>query len=102
MQVDPPIKPLLKAPGTMRLKQKYGLAPGTIRLKLKYGKLLSSFAFKSNLRRFPEGAPRKIAVSGPKGCVDAAMKMINDLLAGGRISAAGIASLVANSVAVYP
>ena len=40
MQVDP-FKPTLKALGTMRLK-------------LKYGKLLSSFAFKSNLRRYPE------------------------------------------------
>ena len=38
MQVDP-IKHKLKAPGTMRLK-------------LKYGKLVSSFAFKSNLRRY--------------------------------------------------
>ena len=38
VQVDP-IKPVLKAPGTMRLK-------------LKYGKLLSSFAVKSNLRRY--------------------------------------------------
>ena len=38
MQVDP-IKPLLKAPGTKRLK-------------VKYGKLLSNFAFKFNLRRF--------------------------------------------------
>jgi len=27
-------------------------APGTIRLKLKYDKLLSSFAFKFNLRRY--------------------------------------------------
>ena len=41
MQVDP-IKPVLKAPGTTRLK-------------LKYGKLLSSFAFKFNLRRYIEG-----------------------------------------------
>jgi len=38
VQVDP-IKPTLKASGTMRLK-------------LKYVKLLSSFAFKSNLRRY--------------------------------------------------
>ena len=38
VQVDP-IKPMLKAPGTKRLK-------------LKYNKLLSSFAFKINLRRF--------------------------------------------------
>jgi len=37
VQVDP-IKPTLKAPGTKRLK-------------LKYDKLLSSFAFKFNLRR---------------------------------------------------
>ena len=38
MQVDP-IKPTLKAPGTKRLK-------------LKYDKVLSSFAFKFNLRRY--------------------------------------------------
>jgi len=38
VQVDP-IKPSLKAPGTMRLK-------------LEYGKLLSNFAFKFNLRRY--------------------------------------------------
>ena len=38
MQVDP-IKPMLKPPGTKRLK-------------LKYGKLLSKFAFNFNLRRF--------------------------------------------------
>ena len=38
MQVDP-IKPTLKAPGTQRLK-------------LKYDKLLSSFAFNFNLRRY--------------------------------------------------
>jgi len=38
VQVDP-IKPTLKTPGPMRLK-------------LKCGKLLSSFAFKSNLRRY--------------------------------------------------
>jgi hypothetical protein len=34
-----PIKPTVKA-------------PGTIRLRLKYGELLSTFAFKSNLRRY--------------------------------------------------
>ena len=44
MHVDP-IKPTLKAPGTMRLK-------------LKYGKLLSSFAFRFNLRRYTEGVLR--------------------------------------------
>ena len=38
VQVDP-IKPTLKAPGTKRLK-------------LKYDELLSSFAFKFNLRRY--------------------------------------------------
>ena len=38
VQVDP-IKPTLKAPGTKRLK-------------LKYDKLLSSFAFNFNLRRY--------------------------------------------------
>ena len=38
VQVDP-INPVLKVPGTMRLK-------------LKYGKLLSSFAFKSSLRPY--------------------------------------------------
>ena len=38
VQVDP-VKPVLKPPGTMRLK-------------LKYGKLLSSFASKINLRRY--------------------------------------------------
>ena len=38
VQVDPG-KPVLKAPGTMRLK-------------LKYGRLLSSFAFMSNFRRY--------------------------------------------------
>ena len=38
MQLDP-IKQKLKAPGTMRLKPTYG-------------KLLSTFAFKSNLRRY--------------------------------------------------
>jgi len=38
VQVDPS-KPVLKASGTMRLK-------------LKYGKLLSSFAFKSDLRLY--------------------------------------------------
>ena len=43
MQVDP-IKPTLKAPGTKRLK-------------LTYHKLLSSFAFKFNLRRYLEVAP---------------------------------------------
>ena len=40
MQVDP-IKPMLKAPGTKRLK-------------LIHGKLLSTFAFKSNLRRYTQ------------------------------------------------
>ena len=40
MQVDP-IKPTLKAPGSKRLK-------------LKYDKLLSSFAFNCNLRRYTE------------------------------------------------
>ena len=40
MQVDP-IRPTLKAPGTMRLKPKCV-------------KLLSSFAFKSNMRRYGE------------------------------------------------
>ena len=34
-------------------------------------------------QNFPEGQPRKIAVSGPKGCVDVAAKMIKDLLEGG-------------------
>ena len=43
VQVDP-IKPVLKPPGTMRLK-------------LKHGKLLSSFAFKSNLRRCTKDNP---------------------------------------------
>ena len=38
MQVDP-IKPTLKAPGTERLR-------------LKYGEPLSNFAFKFNLRRY--------------------------------------------------
>ena len=38
MQVDP-IKPMLKAPGTERLK-------------LEYDELLSTFAFKFNLRRY--------------------------------------------------
>ena len=42
MQVDP-IKPTVKAPGTKRLK-------------LKYAKLLSSFAFNVNLRRYSSGA----------------------------------------------
>jgi len=41
VQVDP-IKPTLKAPGTKRLK-------------LEYYKLLSSFAFKFNLRRYSWG-----------------------------------------------
>ena len=41
MQVDP-IKPTLKSPGTMCLK-------------LKHGKLLSSFAFNVNLRRYNAG-----------------------------------------------
>ena len=40
MQVDP-IEPTSKAPGTKRLK-------------LEYDKLLSSFAFKFNLRRYTE------------------------------------------------
>ena len=44
MQVDP-IKPTLKAPRTKRLK-------------LKYNKLLSSFAFNFNLRRYTK-APQK-------------------------------------------
>jgi len=38
-----PIKPALKAPGTMRLK-------------LKYGKLISIRAFESNLRRYTAAA----------------------------------------------
>ena len=41
MQVEP-IKPVLKAPGTKRLK-------------LKYDELFSSFAFNFNLRRYTEG-----------------------------------------------
>ena len=48
MQVDP-IKPTLKAPGTMRLK-------------LKHGKPLSSFAFNPKLRRYRMAAnPAAIA-----------------------------------------
>ena len=34
-------------------------------------------------QNYPEGEPRKIAVSGPKGCVEAAMRMIADLLQAG-------------------
>jgi len=45
VQVDP-MKPTRKAPGTKRLK-------------LKYGKLLSSFAFKFNLRRYNVAAARR-------------------------------------------
>jgi hypothetical protein len=41
VQVDP-IKPMLKAPGTKRLK-------------LKHDKTLSSFAFNFNLRRYSKG-----------------------------------------------
>jgi len=41
VQVDP-IKPTLKAPGTRRLR-------------LNYDELLSSFAFKFNLRRYSKG-----------------------------------------------
>jgi len=33
------------------------IAPGTKRLKLKYDKLLSSFSFKFNLRRYMTGNP---------------------------------------------
>ena len=52
MQVDP-IKPVLKAPGTMRLKRECG-------------KLLSSFAFNSNLRRYneAENAPLRAVLKG--------------------------------------
>jgi hypothetical protein len=42
VQVDP-VKPTSKAPGTKRLK---------LKAKLEYHKLLSSFAFKFNLRRY--------------------------------------------------
>jgi hypothetical protein len=41
-----------------------------------------------------------IAVSGPKGCVEVAMRMIADLLQGGR-TAAGRASLFAHTVPLY-
>jgi hypothetical protein len=47
VQVDP-IKPMLKAPGTKRLK-------------LEYDKLLSSFAFNFNLRRYTTAAVREVA-----------------------------------------
>jgi len=40
-------------------------------------------------QNYPEGEPRKIAVSGPKGCVEVAMRMIADLLQGGPVSAGG-------------
>ena len=46
MQVDP-IKPVLKAPGTKRLK-------------LKCGQLLSNFAFNFNLHRYNEGVKTKL------------------------------------------
>ena len=45
MQVDP-IKPRLKAPGTRRLK-------------LQYDELLSTFAFKFDLRRYTKGSGDK-------------------------------------------
>jgi hypothetical protein len=48
MQVAP-IKPTLKAPGTTRLK-------------LKYYEVLSSFAFKFNLRRYTKSAPFRVMV----------------------------------------
>jgi len=47
VQVDP-IKPMLKAPGTKRLK-------------LTHYELLSSFAFRINLRRYTEEAAVEIA-----------------------------------------
>ena len=47
VQVDP-VKPTLKAPGTKRLK-------------LEYDEVLSSFAFKSNLRRYTAGNGRRRA-----------------------------------------
>jgi hypothetical protein len=58
VQVEP-IKPRLKAPGTKRLK-------------LKYGKLLSDFAFNFNLRRNNKGGPPLEAnISTPPMIVDA-------------------------------
>ena len=54
VQVDP-IRPVLKA-------------PGTVRSKLKYGNPLSSFAFKSNLRRYTmavTGSPRRTLTTPP-------------------------------------
>jgi far upstream element-binding protein len=43
--------------------------------------------------------PRKITVSGPKGCVEVAMKMIADLLQGGRSGGpGGKASLFAHTL----
>ena len=52
-------------------------------------------------QNYPEGEPRKIAVSGPKGCVEVAMRMIADLLQGGPVSAGGRASLFAHTVQLY-
>jgi len=47
VQVDP-IKPMLKPPGTKRLKLKYDESP-------------SNFAFKFNLRRYNQVTPRAMA-----------------------------------------
>ena len=62
VQADP-INPTLKPPGTMRLK-------------LEYVRLLSSFAFKSNLRRYTKPANEffdTVTLKCPKGA-DAAVK----------------------------
>jgi hypothetical protein len=44
-------------------------APGTQRLKLKYDKLVSSFAFISNLRRYTLGASSAAAVRVLEGLI---------------------------------
>ena len=63
VQIDP-IKPKLKAPNPKhKLK-----GPGTKRLKLKFDKLLPSFAFKFNLRRY-NSVLKIVPATGEVSCV---------------------------------
>ena len=59
MQVDP-IKPILRAPGTERLKLKYDEPP-------------SKFAFKFNLRRYTEEAGERKAAAQEAGAYTRAL-----------------------------
>ena len=53
-------------------------------------------------QNYPDGAPRKISISGPAGCVDIASKLVEDLLKGGPVRGGGVGPGQAQQIVECP